>query len=137
MSYLEHFEQIVNDQLARVERMKASSELTDYAALDKIIIGTIDGDGIGPVIMDSCRAILEKLLADDIASGKIELRRIEGLTLENRIAKMETVPAGEFDLCGGPGFCAQYRFPGTAEFIGLPPGRLHPAVCKRLPRSDF
>lgn len=93
MSYLEHFEQIVKDQLARVERMKASSELTDYAALDKIIIGTIDGDGIGPVIMDSCRAILEKLLADEIASGKIELRRIEGLTLENRIAKMETVPA--------------------------------------------
>lgn len=93
MSYLEHFEQIVKDQLARVERMKASSELTDYAALDKIIVGTIDGDGIGPVIMDSCRAILEKLLADEIASGKIELRRIEGLTLENRIAKMETVPA--------------------------------------------
>lgn len=93
MSYLEHFEQIVRDQLARVERMKASSELTDYAALDKIIVGTIDGDGIGPIIMDSCRAVLEKLLADEIASGKIELRKIEGLTLENRIAKMETVPA--------------------------------------------
>ena len=93
MSYLEHFEQIVKDQLARVERLKASSELTDFAALDKIIVGTIDGDGIGPIIMDSCRAVLEKLLADEIASGKIELRRIEGLTLENRIAKMETVPA--------------------------------------------
>ena len=43
--------------------------------------------------MDSCREILEKLLADDIAAGKIELREIEGLTIENRIAKMETVPA--------------------------------------------
>ena len=61
--------------------------------MDKIVIGTIDGDGIGPIIMDSCRKVLEKLLADDIASGKIELRKIDGLTLENRIAKMETVPA--------------------------------------------
>lgn len=87
------FEQIVKDQLARVERLKESSQLTDYANLDKIIIGTIDGDGIGPIIMESCRSILEKLLADEIAAGKIELRDIPGLTLENRIAKMETVPA--------------------------------------------
>ncbi len=93
MTYNEQFAQIVEEQLARVERLKASSEITDFAAKDKIIIGTIDGDGIGPIIMDSCRAILEKLLADDIASGKIELRKIDGLTLENRIAKMETVPA--------------------------------------------
>lgn len=93
MSYLEHFEQIVKDQLARVERLKESSQLTDYNALDKIIVGTIDGDGIGPIIMDSCRAILEKLLANEIATGKIELREIPGLTLENRIAKMETVPS--------------------------------------------
>lgn len=93
MSYLEHFEQIVKDQLARVERLKESSQLTDYNALDKIIVGTIDGDGIGPIIMNSCRAILEKLLADEIAAGKIELREIPGLTLENRIAKMETVPS--------------------------------------------
>ena len=93
MTYNEHFAKIVEEQLARVERLKASSEITDFTAKDKIIIGTIDGDGIGPIIMDSCRAILGKLLADEIASGRIELRTIEGLTLENRIAKMETVPA--------------------------------------------
>ena len=93
MSYLEHFEQIIKDQLARVERLKESSQLTDYNKLDQIIVGTIDGDGIGPIIMESCRSILEKLLADEIAAGKIELRDIQGLTLENRIAKMETVPA--------------------------------------------
>ena len=93
MSYLEHFEQIVKDQLARVERLKESSQLTDYGKLDKIVVGTVDGDGIGPIIMASCRSILEKLLADEIAAGKIELRDIPGLTLENRIAKMETVPS--------------------------------------------
>ena len=93
MSYMESFETIVKDQLARVKRLAETSELTDYSKLDKIIIGTIDGDGIGPIIMDSCRKILEKLLADELAAGKIEIREIPGLTLENRIAKMETVPA--------------------------------------------
>lgn len=93
MTYTESFEKIVADQLARVEALKASSELTDFSKLDKIVIGTIDGDGIGPIIMDSCREILEKLLAEEIASGKIELREIPGLTLENRIEKMETVPS--------------------------------------------
>ena len=93
MTYTEHFAKIVEEQLARVERMKNAEPAPDFAAKSRIIIGTIDGDGIGPIIMDSCRAILDKLLADDIASGKIELRKIEGLTIENRIAKMETVPA--------------------------------------------
>ncbi len=93
MTYTEHFEQIVRDQLARVERLAASSEITDFTKKEKIIIGTIDGDGIGPVIMDSCRQILSKLLADEIEAGKIQLRTIEGLTIENRIAKMETVPS--------------------------------------------
>ncbi len=90
---MEAFETIVKEQLARVKRLAETSELTDYSKLDKIIIGTIDGDGIGPIIMDSCRKILEKLLADELAAGKIEIREIPGLTLENRIAKMETVPA--------------------------------------------
>lgn len=93
MSYMEAFETIIKEQLARVKRLAETSELTDYSKLDKIIIGTIDGDGIGPIIMDSCRKILEKLLADELAAGKIEIREIPGLTLENRIAKMETVPA--------------------------------------------
>ena len=93
MTYIEDFAKIIEEQLVRVERMKNAQDAPDFAAMDKIVIGTIDGDGIGPIIMDSCRAILEKLLADEIASGRIELRRIDGLTIENRIAKMETVPA--------------------------------------------
>lgn len=93
MTYTEHFAKIVEEQLARVERMKNAEPAPDFAEKSRIIIGTIDGDGIGPVIMDSCRAVLDTLLADDIASGKIELRKIDGLTIENRIEKMETVPA--------------------------------------------
>lgn len=93
MNYTEHFEKIVKEQLARVEELKKAQEAPDFSSMEKIVIGTIDGDGIGPVIMDSCRSVLESLLADEIASGKIELRRIEGLTIENRIARMETVPS--------------------------------------------
>lgn len=93
MTYMDDFEKIIKEQLARIENMKNAQETPDFASMDKIIIGTIDGDGIGPIIMDSCRAIMEKLLAEEIAAGKIELRKIDGLTIENRIAKMETVPA--------------------------------------------
>lgn len=92
MTYQEHFEQIVKDQLARVEAMKTSPAAPDFGSKETIVIGTIDGDGIGPIIMDSARKILEKLLAEEIASGRIEFRKIEGLTIENRIAKMQTVP---------------------------------------------
>ena len=55
MSYQEHFEQIVKDQLERVERMKNAPAAPDFASMDKVVIGAIDGDGIGPIIMDSCR----------------------------------------------------------------------------------
>ncbi len=93
MEYLKAFEAIVKEQLERVERMKNAPQSTDYKSLDKIIVGIIDGDGIGPIITQSCKKILEYLLADEIAAGKIELRDIEGLTIENRVEKMETVPA--------------------------------------------
>ncbi|MCO7123658.1 isocitrate/isopropylmalate family dehydrogenase [Ihubacter massiliensis] len=93
MEYVKAFETIVKEQLERAERMKTAPQSTDYKALDKIIVGIIDGDGIGPIITQSCKKIMEHLMADEIAAGKLELRDIEGLTIENRIEKMETVPA--------------------------------------------
>ncbi|HZK88446.1 MAG TPA: isocitrate/isopropylmalate family dehydrogenase [Anaerovoracaceae bacterium] len=93
MTYMNDFEKIVRDQVARVEMMKNMMEFTDYSKIEKIIIGIIDGDGIGPIIVGETTRILEALLKDEISAGKIELRIIEGLTLENRISKMETVPS--------------------------------------------
>ncbi len=92
MEYLKAFENIVKEQMERVERLNAAGEMTDYTKLDKTIIGIVDGDGIGPIITDSCKQILTALLADEIAAGTVELRDINGLTIENRVAKMETVP---------------------------------------------
>ena len=86
------FETLLREQIARTERMAELSKPVDYAALDKLIIGVCDGDGIGPIICTEAVRVLETLLADRIAAGKVEIRRIKGLTLENRMAKGQSVP---------------------------------------------
>ena len=87
------FETLLREQIARTERMAELSKPIDYASLGKLIIGVCDGDGIGPIICPEAVRVLETLLADRIAAGKVEIRRIEGLTLENRMAKEQSVPA--------------------------------------------
>ena len=89
---LEKYETILREQIARAERMEQDAGAVDYSKKDKIIIGLIGGDGIGPIIMESAKKVLELLLKDKIAEGKAELRVIEGLTLENRLAKGQSVP---------------------------------------------
>ena len=85
------FEQLLREQLLRIENM--STERVDFTTKECITIGLIDGDGIGPLIMASARRILEVLLQDEIQRGSIVLRNIEGLTIENRMARNESVPA--------------------------------------------
>ena len=86
------FEALLREQLARCEKMKEAAAPTDFANAEKIVIGIVDGDGIGPIIMNEAVKAAEKLLADEIAAGKIELRRVEGLTIENRLTKNQAVP---------------------------------------------
>ena len=88
----EQFEALLREQLARSEKMKENAGATDFANAQKIVIGVVDGDGIGPIIMKEAVKVANKLLADEIASGKIEIRKIEGLTIENRLAKNQAVP---------------------------------------------
>ena len=86
------FEEMLRGQLERNEKICASKDFIDYAALDKIIIGVCGGDGIGPRITASARKVLEFLLADEVAAGKVEFRDIEGLTIENRAAHNQAIP---------------------------------------------
>ena len=86
------FRQILQEQLARAEKMKNDVEKVDYSKCGKIVIGLCDGDGIGPVIMKEAKALIEKLLEDEIHIGKVELRKIDGLTIENRLARNQSVP---------------------------------------------
>ncbi|MDR1532650.1 MAG: isocitrate/isopropylmalate dehydrogenase family protein [Clostridiales bacterium] len=88
----ERFGRLVETQLARVETLKRNRSFTDYKRLDKIVIGIAGGDGIGPAITAQAGRVLEVLLKEEISSGKIELRAIDGLTLENRIACLKPIP---------------------------------------------
>jgi isocitrate dehydrogenase (NAD+) len=88
----EHFAKLLERQLARVERMKKGDEWTDYAKLKPIIVGIIGGDGIGPHIAKEAQRILEFLLKEELKSGKVEFRTIEGLTIENRAKHMKAIP---------------------------------------------
>lgn len=88
----EHFGKLIEDQFERIERMKAMKEFADYASMDKIVIGVVGGDGIGPTITAEAQRILEFLLKDDVASGRIEMRVIDGLTIENRAEKNVAIP---------------------------------------------
>ena len=88
----EHFAKLVEEQLKRVEAMKQDNYTVDYASKDKIIIGCCGGDGIGPAITAEAERVLRNVLAEEVESGKIEFRQIEGLTIENRIAVNKAIP---------------------------------------------
>jgi isocitrate dehydrogenase (NAD+) len=88
----EHFGKILAEQLARVERMKAAEDWLDYSKLKPIVIGVVGGDGIGPIICKEAQRIVAFLLADEIKQGRVELRVIEGLTIENRAKLNKAIP---------------------------------------------
>jgi isocitrate dehydrogenase (NAD+) len=88
----EQFAVMLEQQLARVERIKNGSVRTDYTKLDKVVIGILGGDGIGPFIAEEAQIVLEKLLSDAVSAGKVEFRVLEGLTIENRAAHLKAIP---------------------------------------------
>ena len=77
------FEKLLREQLARQETMECGAAAGGFAGAEHIVIGIIGGDGIGPIIVREARRVLEKLLKDELAAGRVELREIDGLTLEN------------------------------------------------------
>ena len=89
----EHFGQLVDAQLARIERIKKEADWIDYQALDQIVIGVLGGDGIGPAISHEAQRILEDLLSDQVSSGKVVFRTIDGLTIERRAEERAAIPA--------------------------------------------
>ncbi len=88
----EKFKKVLEGQLRRVEMMKSQGDFVDYSALPCIRIGVCGGDGIGPTISAQARRVLEFVLADLKAEGKVEFVDIDGLTIENRIARMKAIP---------------------------------------------
>ena len=89
---VEQFRNLLTEQLARVEVLEKGAGAKDFATLPKVTIGVCGGDGIGPVIVDAARSVLEALLADELDAGRVELVPIEGLTIENRMKLGKSVP---------------------------------------------
>ena len=87
-----HFEKLIKAQLDRIRSIKSQGDFIDYAHLDKIKVGICGGDGIGPVITDEARRVLEFLLESSVCSGKIEFKNIDGLTIENRAKAGKAIP---------------------------------------------
>ncbi len=88
----EHFGTVVAQQLERVEQLKNEPDWLDYSSVSPIIVGMLGGDGIGPSISHETQVVLEHLLSDEVASGKVEFRVIDGLTIENRAEQMQSIP---------------------------------------------
>ena len=88
----EKFGKLIESESARIERMKQAEKPTDFSAKEKIVVGILPGDGIGPIIMKQALRVLRVLAAPEIESGKVEIREIEGMTIENRVAKLQSLP---------------------------------------------
>ena len=86
------FEKILEKQLARVERINNAGDFKDFTKLDKIVIGVCGGDGIGPRITGEGHKILEFLLKDEVAKGKVQFKVIDGLTIERRAELNKAIP---------------------------------------------
>lgn len=88
----EKFGELIQSEFERIERMKADTEIKDFSRMEKIIVGVLPGDGIGPIIMEQAIRVLKVLMKEELAAGRLEIRQIEGMTIENRAAKMQSLP---------------------------------------------
>ena len=87
---LQHFRTLLYEQNKRLETLNKPRK--DFSAAETITIGVVPGDGIGPIIVKQAERVLNRLLEKEIASGKIIIKNIQGLTIENRLAKNQPVP---------------------------------------------
>ncbi len=88
----EHFGKILEKQIKRIEAVKQEQEWIDYTKVKPLVIGILGGDGIGPYITGEAQRVLELLLKEEIAQGKVKFMVIEDLTIEKRVEVMKPIP---------------------------------------------
>lgn len=88
----EKFAELIKSEFERIERMKQDNEIKDFSKQEKIIIGVLPGDGIGPIIMAQALRVLKTLMKEELESGKVEIREIEGMTIEHRAETLQSLP---------------------------------------------
>jgi len=87
-----HLQEILIEQFERLNTINDRMTALDYSQIKPIIIGVAGGDGIGPIISTQTMRVLNTLLSEDINHGKIIIKEIQGLTIENRVKHMKAVP---------------------------------------------
>ena len=90
LSAVDAFSLLLRQQLERIDNMQ--TDKVDFSKKETVTIGVINGDGIGEIIVPQAKRVLEALLADEIQSGKVVVKQIQGLTIENRLALGKSVP---------------------------------------------
>lgn len=95
----QQFGELIKSELERIERMKLDAEIKDFSKLDTITVGILPGDGVGPILMKQALRVLEDLMAPEIASGRLVIRQIEGMTIERRADLMQSLPDDVFQAC--------------------------------------
>ena len=95
----QQFGELIKSELERIERMKLDTEIKDFSKLDTITVGILPGDGVGPILMKQALRVLENLMAPEIASGRLVIRQIEGMTIERRADLMQSLPDDVFQAC--------------------------------------
>ncbi len=84
------FRALLQEQLDRISNI--DTQKTNFLKKETVVIGLIDGDGIGPIIMQQASRVLYKLLDEEIKFGRVQIKQIEGLTIENRLAVGKAIP---------------------------------------------
>ncbi len=95
----EKFAELIRADFERIDAMKEDNEMKDFSKQDRIVIGILPGDGIGPIIMEQALRVVRNLLGPEIESGRIEIRVIEGMTIEHRVETMQSLPDEVFEEC--------------------------------------
>ncbi len=88
----EHYGKLLEAQMVRAHKLKNAEPAVDFSKKETITVGLIGGDGIGPILMTQTEKILRMLLKNELESGKVVLKVIEGLTIENRLRLNKPVP---------------------------------------------
>ena len=89
---LEKFRVLMNEQLDRIETIKKDSDWVDYTSKESIVVGVCWGDGIGESISNQAQRVLEFVLKEAVDQGRVSLKIIDGLTIENRIKALKAIP---------------------------------------------
>lgn len=88
----EHYGKLLEAQMVRAHKLRNAEPPVDFSKKETVTVGLIGGDGIGPILMRETEKVLRILLKEEISSGKVVLKVIEGLTIENRLRLNKPVP---------------------------------------------